>query len=371
MKAGDQMIRFIHTGDIHLGLRFTNTSFGPEKGRKRREELWSSFQRLVSYAVEENIDLFLISGDLLEEDNFTQRDIARLSNILSSAEGVRFFIIAGNHDMLSSDSILSRWSFSDNVTVFKGKEVETKRLDDIGVAVHGVSWIKSMDTSDFISGIRVVDGCHNILMLHGDVMSTSKYMVLEKKNLESLKMDYIALGHIHKPMFIAHNIAYCGSLEGLDFGEPGRRGFILGEIGETNSFNFTPFSTREFHLHHIQLSGDMTHSDIYVTAKDIVTGAGKDDFHRILLSGHSPRHFNVEALYDQLEKDCYHIEIQDKSSPDINLDELLEMNEGNIIGSFIKSFTEEDIATDVGRRALYLGLEALLEGGSSDADKRD
>lgn len=365
------MIRFIHTGDIHLGLRFTNTSFGPEKGRKRREELWNSFQRLVSYAVDKNIDLFLISGDLLEEDNFTQRDIARLSNILSSAEGVRFFIIAGNHDMLSSDSILSNWSFSNNVTVFKGTEVETKILDDIGVAVHGVSWIKSMDISDFISSTKVVEGCHNIFMLHGDVISISKYMALEKKNLESLKMDYIALGHIHKPMFLAHNIAYCGSLEGLDFGEPGKRGFILGEIGGTNSFNFIPFSTREFHLHQLQLSGDMTPSEIYGTAKDIVTDAGKEDFHRILLTGHSPKHFNVEALYEQLEKDCYHIEIQDKSSPDIDLNELLEVNEGNIIGLFIKSFTEEDIATDVGRRALYLGLEALLEGGSPDADKRD
>lgn len=371
MKTGEHMVRFIHTGDIHLGLRFTNTSFGPEKGRRRREELWSAFQRLVLYAVEENIELFLISGDLFEEDNFTQRDMVRLSDILSSAEGVRFFIIAGNHDMLSSDSMLSNWRFSKNVTVFKGTDVETIQLDDIKVAVHGVSWIKSKDTFDIINNIRRVDDYHNILMLHGDVISTSKYMVLEKKNLESLKMDYIALGHIHKPMFIADNIAYCGSLEGLDFGEPGRRGFIRGELGSTNSFTFSPFSTRNFNIHQVLLSGDMTFNEIYESAKDVFIGAGKDDFHRILLTGYSPKHFNADALIEQLEKDCYHIEIQDKSSPDLNLEELQEINEGNIIGAFISSFTDDDISTIVGRRALYIGLEALLEGGAPDADKRD
>lgn len=365
------MVKFIHTGDIHLGLRFTNTSFGPEKGRRRREELWSSFQRLVSYAVENNIKLFLISGDLLEEDNFIQRDVARLSEILSSAEGVRFFIIAGNHDMLSPDSVLFKWSFSKNVTIFKGTEIETVQLDDIRVAVHGISWIKSMDTSDFISSVRRVDGYYNILMLHGDVISTSKYMVLEKKNLESLNMDYIALGHIHKPMFMADNIAYCGSLEGLDFGEPGRRGFILGELGEINSFNFSPFNTRSFHIHQIRLNGNMAYNEIFGIAKDMVLGAGKDDFHRILLSGYSPKYLNTEALIEQLEKECYHIEIQDRSIPDINLKELQESNEGNIIGAFIKSFSDDDIATIVGRKALYLGLEALLEGGAPDADKRD
>lgn len=364
------MTRFIHTGDIHLGFRFTNVSFGPDKGRRRREELWSTFTRLISYAMDENIDVVMISGDLLEEDNFTRKDMYRLSELFRYSERIKFVIIAGNHDILSFDSLLSNWEFSSNVTVLKGTEVQSISFYDLGLTIHGVSWKKSVDPVDLLKSLQRVDGSKNILMLHGDVLGASKYMALNKNHLETLGMDYIALGHIHKPMFVSENIAYCGSLEGLDFGETGERGFILGELDRESMFQFIPFSLRSFHIHQLKLKGDMSLSEITEMALKMILDSGKENFHRIVLSGYSPLHFKSEALVEQLVRDCYHLEIMDRSSPDIDLKELQELNNGNLIGAFIKSFSEDELASALGRKALFTGLEALLEGGTADVDKR-
>ena len=55
-------------------------------------------------------------------------------------------------------------------------------------------------------------------------------MPLDKNYLDQLGFDYIALGHIHKPIIISDNMAYCGSPEPLDFGEIGEHGIIQGII---------------------------------------------------------------------------------------------------------------------------------------------
>ena len=69
------LIRFIHTGDIHLGLQFNNVSFDRETAATRRAELWSTFQRVVEYSKNNSIDFLLIAGDLFESKYFTLGDM--------------------------------------------------------------------------------------------------------------------------------------------------------------------------------------------------------------------------------------------------------------------------------------------------------
>ena len=50
------MIRFIHTGDLHLGLQFNNVSFDVDKANERRLELWHTFSDIVEKAAVEEVD---------------------------------------------------------------------------------------------------------------------------------------------------------------------------------------------------------------------------------------------------------------------------------------------------------------------------
>ena len=52
------MVKFIHTGDLHLGLKFKNVSFQQEKAIERRNELWSTFERIVKYAKDNKVDFY-------------------------------------------------------------------------------------------------------------------------------------------------------------------------------------------------------------------------------------------------------------------------------------------------------------------------
>jgi DNA repair exonuclease SbcCD nuclease subunit len=357
-----EKLKFIHTGDIHLGAKFSSSSIGSEKGKIRREEIWGTFKRMVDFAVEENISLILISGDLYEESYFTHRDMRRLNEIISTAKDVQFVIIAGNHDRMSPDSIFFNWNWSDNVTLFEEGKIQKKLLDDLGVVVHGASWTKASNALDMASALERERDYFNILMLHGDVMGNSKYMSLAIHELRNLSMDYVALGHIHKPMFLEKNIAYCGSLEGLDFGETGERGFILGILDDTPEFEFIPFSRRIFMTSEILVDGNSSQSEVFLQALEAIDRSSRQYYHRIILKGTRSLYLELETLKSELEEVCYHIEVLDETIPDIDIEQLAVVHNDNIIGSFIKSF-DDKIDDKLNQRALYLGILALLEGG--------
>ena len=64
-------MRFIHTGDLHLGLQFKDVNFSREKARERRLELWDTFERIMEKAIGDKVDFLFIAGDLFEERYFT------------------------------------------------------------------------------------------------------------------------------------------------------------------------------------------------------------------------------------------------------------------------------------------------------------
>jgi len=55
------------------------------------------------------------------------------------------------------------------------------------------------------------------------------------------------------------------------------------------------------------------------------------------------------------------LEVIDNTLPDYDFKALKEENEDNIIGFYIKSIEEGDFSKELGEKALYYGMEALLE----------
>lgn len=361
------MIKCIHTGDLHLGMEFKNASFNTEQGQRRRRELWETFYRIVDRAIVNKVDLLLIAGDLFEEDNFDIGDIKRIESKFREAKNVRIVIATGNHDPLVKRSLYSLIKWPDNVYIFESDNIEKLEFDDINTVVWGLSWKKKIERRNLLDNIDIENRKKiNILLVHGDILNNqSDYLPIDKQLIQDIGFDYIALGHIHKQIFINERIAYCGSPEPLDFGELGPHGIIEGNISkEKADMKFIPFSKRTFIIKEIEVKPDMSYQDIInsITQIDDIDNR-KKNLYRIYLKGIRDDDINmdIEDLRDMINDRFYYVEMFDETAPDYDLEKLRRENENNIIGNFIKEMEEKGLANPVVKDALYLGLKALLK----------
>lgn len=359
------MIKFIHTGDIHLGLQFSNVSFPREKAVERRRELWNTFQRIVNYSVDTGAHFLLIAGDLFEESYFTLGDIKRVRDILSSAKNVNILISAGNHDYIGNDSLYNKVEWSPNVTIFDCSYIERKEFPDYNTVVYGYSWNRiNIRENNLLKNFPYDDRDKNrILLIHGDIGNVSDYLPLNLDELNGLNMNYIALGHIHKPNIYSQKIAYCGSPEPLNFGETGNHGIIEGFINENSTeIKLITFSKRNFLESEVMIDENMGYEDIIRKIIEVNNDQKHKDFYRVYLKGYIDSDIDLVNLHKDLMDNFYHIEIIDETIPDYNLDKIMEDNKDNIIGQFIETMKNKGLDNEVVESALYYGLDALLKG---------
>lgn len=293
------MIKFIHTGDLHLGLRFKNSSFPKDIASNRRVELWHTLERIVDKAIVENMDFLFIAGDLFEDEYFTLGDMKRLKSTLERAKNVEIIITAGNHDNLNKNSLYHMVDWPEHISIFHNKGLDKKFFQDKGVYVYGYSWDKAENHKNIFVNFQGLDlDKNNILIIHGDIFSKdSVYLSLDKNYLNSLGFDYIALGHIHKPEIFSNKMAYCGSPEPLHFGETGKHGIIQGIIENGNTkIEFIPFSKRKFLKETVELNEEMDYIDILNIIRDCAKKGSTEDFYRIELKGILDRHMNLDNL---------------------------------------------------------------------------
>lgn len=356
-------IKFIHTGDIHLGLKFENVSLTKEKTIARRNELWHTFESIISYALKEKSDFLLIAGDLFERNYFTLGHIKRVSDLLSRATDLNVLISAGNHDSFYGGSLYDRVEWSHNVTIFGHGGIQRKYFKDLDTYIYGYSWNRlEFRENNLLKDLDIDNDSKNILLLHGDVSRKSNYLPLSIESLENLNMDYIGLGHIHKPKIFTNKIAYCGCPEPLDFSEDGSRGFIEGQIDDQGTqINFISFNKRSFHTIEIVIKGEDSYLDILNRIKD--QKENNEDFYRFKLSGYYDKDLDIENIINEIKYHFYHVEIINESIPDYDLQSLQLENKDNIIGKFIEVMEEKGLEDEIIRDSLYRGLKVLLEGG--------
>lgn len=362
------MVRFIHTGDLHLGLQFNNVSFDTKTAKERRLELWNTFERIVDKGIDDEVDFIFIAGDLFEERYFTLSDIKRIRDTLARAEKINIIITAGNHDTLNKKSLYNIIDWPKNITIFSPKGLTKREFPDKNTCVYGYSWDRGENTIDLFKEFEGIDkGKINVLIIHGDIFDKeSLYLPLDKNYLDQLGFDYIGLGHIHKPNIISEKMAYCGSPEPLHFGELGNHGIIQGTIDMGNTkIEFIPFSSRKFLEKSIKIDETLGYIDILDRIKQCdIEEEIKNNLYRITLEGIVNRDvdINIQDIEKSIEDYFYYVEIIDNTIIDYDLDRLEEDNKDNIIGYFIREMKDKDLEDKVVRDALYIGLEVLMKG---------
>ncbi len=233
-----EYITFIHTADLHLGRPFD--ALGP-RAEQRREDLRATFRRLVERATQENVDLFLVAGDLFDSPcpPPADRETAREGFRRLKEAGIRTFAIPGTHDFFIPDGVWSEIEAA-GVAVFSRPRLEQKAVPELGVKVYGMAFDRERPKDRPLAGLQVEGakaGERSLFLFHGslDVIGEGyDDAPFSEAEIAQLPFAYVALGHYHsyRQMGRRPPAVYPGSPEGIGVNPrgAGERYILLGRL---------------------------------------------------------------------------------------------------------------------------------------------
>lgn len=366
------MPTFLHTADIHLDSPFS-AHFDAKGAALRRSEILRCVSDMIDRA--KDVDLLLISGDLFDGGNVSPDTIAFLKRKFSEIPDTKVFIVAGNHDPYTPESVYAKEEFGKNVHVF-GTTPECIEIPELKTRIYGVSFGSVYRTNriPFLS-IEKIDGVTDIILLHADLVangSESQYNPIDKSFIKSCGADYLALGHIHKRSEVERlgdtYYAYPGPPEGRGFDECGDMGCYIGKIENgVVDVKFEKTSKRRmFHIEaDISAATDMMGVSGLVRARINEVGT-KDDFYKITLTGRVEAGLiNLDVIKEELANEVHYIEVYDETRINYNISELSDQN--TLCGEFVRLMQQKlsvanESERDIIEEAMLTGIEALLGG---------
>ena len=232
-------MRVLCTGDLHIGRRPTRLPHGVDVRDHTCARLW---ENVVAYAVDQQVDVLALSGDVVDRANryFEALDPLKRGLERLAEAGIVTVAVSGNHDfdvLPQLERVLARDSFR---LIGRGgqwqRETVTSRAGEL-LHVDGWSFPSEHWPEDpLLSYPRVArDDIPVLGLLHGDLDVTgSRYAPVRLADLRICPVDVWLLGHVHAPARheIAHGatVLYPGSPQAMDPGEPGLHGVWMLDI---------------------------------------------------------------------------------------------------------------------------------------------
>jgi DNA repair protein SbcD/Mre11 len=286
-------VRILHFADAHIDIanygRHDPASLLPI----RVMDFLSALDQIVDTAVNEKVDLVIFAGDAYKDRNpqpTFQREWGQRMMRLSQA-GIPTVLLVGNHDVAPAAGrahTIQEFKTLAVPHIHVADRLQLLGPDELGVPVQiaCVPWVSrsQLMTREETAGKsaaevllaleeRVMDGIGRLLdaadpdlpliMTAHATVQGAKYgseravmlgheLVLTGSVVNDHRLDYVALGHIHKHQALNDGrhppIVYPGSIERINFGEVKEdKGFVLAEVskGQTN-WRFVKLKTRRF-----------------------------------------------------------------------------------------------------------------------------
>ncbi len=367
------MLKVIHTADIHLGREFPILR---EKGREHRNQLLATFDHIVDLAINANVPIILIAGDLFDTNRvygvITGRVLAAFERL--KKKGIQVCILPGTHDAYSDDSIYRFLHFPANVTVFT-PQLHHKTYEELDLTVYG----KAFDGKSFgqspLQGICLIEKskfhigmAHCSIKIEGRVEKDAA--ILDTKEIASSGLDYLALGHWHSFQDLSQgNVKafYSGSPEPVYMDQKGSGYAVLVTIHEKGNVEVDPR-----HVGSKKFDTVMIDVGLVKSIEDIIgIIAPKADSSLILqatLVGLSGVDLNVNPLEieDRLQDRFFALRVIDKSHPGLEQIRVEDFPEETVSGRFIRIMQHKIAGAgendkEIYEEALKLGI-ALLRG---------
>lgn len=287
-------LRILHFADAHIDI----ANYGrhdPETALPMRvTDFLHSLDQIVDAAVAEQVDLVIFAGDAYKDRNpqpTFQREWGTRMMRLSQA-GIPTLLLVGNHDLAPATGrahTLQEFRTLAVPHVYVADRIQCWRPQDLGldVQVITVPWVsrsrlmsreemtgRTLDDVLAAMETRVAkavtdliatadDTVPLILTAHASVQGAvygseravmlGQELVLSGNIVADRRLDYVALGHIHKHQMLSRDgdhppIVYAGSIERIDFGEVReKKGYVVATVSKGKTeWEFRPLQTRRF-----------------------------------------------------------------------------------------------------------------------------
>ncbi len=301
-------LKLLHISDMHFDRTFSHLS--QESAALRKSEVLINFKNVIDKF--NDVDIVLIPGDMFDgEVSFETCQF--IHSVFKKHSDKFFFISLGNHDSFSNANIETfTENLPDNVKVF-GDKIEKISLDEYDTDIYGVSFSSEYSYASLIKNFSADNPDKiNILVVHGDIGGDSDYNPMSVSDLAFSKVDYAALGHIHKFDGIHKTsgtyYAYSGVFEPGGFDETGECGVIAGKVTKLNSeLKFYPVSLRQYHVLNVDISDFSSNEEIIGHINNVVN---PEFLYKIILSGERNCAKPPKEVYERLIN-CFYMEIED------------------------------------------------------------
>jgi len=235
------MFKFIHAADVHLDSPLRGLSrYESAPAESIRDACRRAFENLVDLAIEEKVSFVLLAGDLYDGDwkdystgIFLSQQMGRLGQY-----NISVFTVAGNHD--AANRMTKALDSPTNMTILSSRKVETIKIDDLAVAIHGRSFGTQHIDENLAAGFTAAEkGMFNIGLLHTSLDGREGHEVYAPCSIDDLRSkgyQYWALGHIHKQEFVSEDpwIVFPGCVQGRHIRETGAKGCVLVTVEDGN-----------------------------------------------------------------------------------------------------------------------------------------
>jgi DNA repair exonuclease SbcCD nuclease subunit len=227
-----QPLKLLHTADVHLDI----DGYGADPhSRSQRQVNHRAFTSVVDLAIQEDVDLLLIAGDLFDS-NRPSRDVVDLAIHELRRVGRPIVMIPGNHDCLNAQSIYRQVNLPaacPDLLLISHPNGERHHLP----ALHAVLWGRGMVEHEPsyrpLGGLPCPQGdAWHIALGHGFFMEDDgpsyRSSPIYAGEIRASGWDYVALGHCHAFSDVSQGqvTAYYSGAPGFLPGAPGADGYV-------------------------------------------------------------------------------------------------------------------------------------------------
>ena len=351
-------MKFIHIADMHFDMPFTVLSKNG-LAEKRRLDQRNTFNKMINYIKENNIEYLFIAGDLYENEYVRKSTIEYINNCFKQIPDTKVYIAPGNHDPYIVNSYYNRYEWSENVHIFT--KLDKVSNNNINVYGYGFTefYSKKVELPSQLDNSKI-----NILIMHADLNGSTKqlgdYNSILETELRNTYFDYIALGHIHKSNFGKEGkIIYPGSMIAGGFDELGKHGMVVGNINEQTrevSLEFVELDNKEFVEIDLEVSNIYSKEELIEKVNEFKLDDNK--YYKILLKGIKNIEIDANELLKYIDNKNI-IKLKDKTKVEYDLEKISK--EQSLKGIFVKELLEQ-MNTDNKEEILesiYIGLNIM------------
>lgn len=358
-------MKLIHCADLHLDSKLS-ANLDKDKMKERRSEILHTYEKMVQYASDNEIQAILIAGDMFDTKSISASVRNVVLHSITSHPDINFYYLKGNHDR---DNFLSGLEeIPENLKLF-GTDWTT--YEQNGIVISGIELNSENKDSAYIS--LVLDTKKfNIVMLHGqesESASKDKAEVINLKALRNKGIDYLALGHIHSykkaNLDVRATYCYSGCLEGRGFDECGEHGFVVIDVDEnTHAFTheFIPFAQRKLYTVPVDVSECKTTAEMVEKTRQTLkeVGCESSSLVKIILIGELDVECEKDMTYlvSKFKQDFYFIKAYDETKLKIHIEDY--MMDESLKGEYVRIvMNDSNLSEEEKTIIVRYGLQAI------------